>query len=258
LAGLRLTQRIFVLSLLILGLGSLAISQEKVPRGKEKEAQNEYEKALVAKNYELPDEAIKYLNRALALNPRHYQSFNLLGIIYLEKKNYTEAVRALEKCVEVNPDFPNAHNNLGTAYLEMGLKDKALSEYLRAFALDGNTFAAFKLANLYFEMKELPLALDYIEKAVQKSPGEARIHNLKGVILNEMGRYREAIESFKTSWSLNPADVNVGINLGVGYMNDKQLEKAREVFEKVVPSITEPALKDRIAGYIKAINEAVK
>lgn len=253
-----MTRRIFVLALLILGLGSLAIAQERVPRGKEKEAQNEYEKALVAKNYELPDEAIKYLNRALALDPRHYQSLNLLGIVYLEKKNYPEAVRALENCAAINPDFPDAHNNLGTAYLEMGLKDKALAEYLRAFSLDGNPLAAFKLANLYFDMKELPMALEYIEKAVQKSPREARALNLKGVILNEMGRYREAIESFQTSWTLDPADVNIGVNLGIGYMNDKQLDKAREVFEKVLPSVKDPALKDRITGYIKAINEAVK
>jgi len=256
LASPKLIQKILVLSLLILSLEFCATSQQEIARNKEKDAQNEYEKAVIARNYELPDEAVKYLNRALALEPRHYQSLNLLGIIYLEKKNYAEAVRALENCAAINPDFPDAHNNLGTAYLEMGLKDKALSEYLRAFSLNGNPFAAFKLANLYFEMKEFPTALDYIEKAVQKSPREARVHNLKGVILNEMGRYREAIESFQTSWSLNPADVNIGVNLGIGYMNDKQLDKAREVFEKVLPLITDPELKDRVAGYIKAIKEA--
>jgi len=256
LAGPKLSQKILVLSLLTLGFAFCATSQQEIARNKEKDAQNEYEKAVIARNYELPDEAVKYLNRALALDPRHYQSLNLLGIIYLEKKNYPEAVRALENCAAINPDFPDAHNNLGTAYLEMGLKDKALAEYLRAFSLNGNPFAGFKLANLYFEMKELPMALDYIEKAVQKSPREARVHNLKGVILNEMGRYREAIESFKASWSLNPADVNIGVNLGIGYMNDKQLDKAREVFEKVLPYITDAALKDRVAGYIKAIKEA--
>jgi len=258
LAGPRLSQRIFILSLFILGLAFCATSQQEIARSKEKDAQNEYEKALIARNYELPDEAVRYLNRALALDPRHYQSLNLLGIIYIEKKNYAEAVSALENCAAINPDFPDAHNNLGTAYLEMGLKDKALTEYLKAFSLDGNPYAGFKLANLYFDMKELPMALDYIEKAVQKSPAEARVHNLKGVILNEMGRYREAIESFETSWSLNPADVNIGVNLGIGYMNDKQLDKAREVFEKVLPSVTDPALKDRISGYIKSIQEAAK
>lgn len=253
-----MSQKIFLLSLLILGLAFCATSQQEIARGKEKNAQNEYEKAVIAKSYELPDEAVKYLSQALALDPRHYQSLNLLGIIHLEKKNYPEAVLVLEKCAAINPEFPDAHNNLGTAYLEMGLKDKAMAEYQKAFSINGNSLAGFNLANLYFDKKELPTALDYIEKAIQKSPGEARVHNLKGVILNEMGRYREAIESFQTAWSLNPADVNIGVNLGIGYMNDKQLDKAREMFEKVLPSITDPALRDRISEYIKLIKEAAR
>jgi tetratricopeptide (TPR) repeat protein len=249
-------RKIMLLSVVTLGLAFCATSQKKLAQDDEKNPQYQYEKAVIAMKYGLPDEALKYVEQALSLDPQHYLSLNLLAMLCLQKEDYAGAAAALEKCLTVKPDFPDGHNNLGTAYLKMGIKDKAMAEFQKAFAGNGNAFAAFNMANLSLERKELPVALDWIEKTVQKSPREAGVYNLKGVILNEMGRYPEAVLSLETGLSLAPADVAININLGIAYMNNKQLDRARKIFEKVLPTIKDEALKSRVAEYIKSIKEA--
>ena len=249
-------KKIMLLFVLTMGLSFCATSAKKLSPDNEKNPQYQYEKAVIAMNYGLPEEAVKYVDLALSLDPQHSASLNLLGMLYLQKENYAEAAVALEKCLTVKPDFPEAHNNLGTAYLKMGFKDKAMAEFQKAFAGNGNAFAAFSLAKLHLEKKELPAALDWIEKTIQKSPREAGAYNVKGVILNEMGRYPESVLSLETGLSLAPADVTININLGIACVNNKQLNRAREIFEKILPSIKDEALRSKVAEYIKSIKEA--
>jgi tetratricopeptide (TPR) repeat protein len=249
-------RKIMLLFVLTMGLAFCATAQRKLSPDDEKNPQHQYDKAVIAMNYGLPEEALKYVDLALSLDPQHYPSLNLLGMLYLQKENYAQAAVALEKCLAVKPDFPDAHNNLGTAYLKMGFKDKAMAEFQNAFAGNGNALAAFNLAKLYLEKKELPAALDWIEKTIQKSPREAGAYNVKGVILNEMGRYPESVLSLETGLSRAPADVTININLGIAYMNNKQPDKAREIFEKILPSIKDEALRSKVAEYIKLIKDA--
>jgi hypothetical protein len=43
--------------------------------------------------YGLPEQAIDYVNLALTLDPRHYRSWDLLGLIRLQAKDYRQAAR---------------------------------------------------------------------------------------------------------------------------------------------------------------------
>lgn len=245
-------------SLLILSTAFCASSQKRINQKSDRGAQHQYDKAVIAMKYGLADQALVYVNEALSLSPRHYQALHLLGMIKLEKRNFTEAVDAFEKCLEVKPDFAEARAYLGTAFQEMGDKEKAEAEYLKSFSVDGNAYSAFYLAKLKFEKKQLEPALDFIEKSIQKSGDQATAaaHNVKGVILNEMGRYPEAVSTFEKASRLNPADAQMSINLGVAYANDKQTDKACAIFEKTLPLIKDPALKGKIEGYLKMLKDA--
>jgi hypothetical protein len=45
------------------------------------------------------------------------------------------------------------------------------------------------------------------------------------------------------------------INLGIAHINIKELVKAREIFEKVLPKVQDEALKARINEYLKLIKD---
>jgi len=249
--------KIVLLAFAFLGTAFCGSSKKKVALENDKNPQYQYEMALVAMQYKLPDEALKYLDLALSLDPRHYQALNLLGVIQLNKKNYAEAAAALEKCLEIRSDVPEVHTNLGTAYQNLGQKDKAETEFRKAFALNQSAYAAFSLAQFFYEKKDPAQALEFIEKAIRGSKkGEAAYFNLQGIVLNQLERYPEALASFLAGLALMPGDVNMRVNLGITYVNNKQPDKARETFEKVLPLIKDQALIKRVKDYLEVMKNS--
>ncbi len=57
------------------------------------------------------------LKNAINLNPKHLDTLNCLGNLYLNKGNTDEAIKYYLKFVEINQDNPIIYSNLGTAYL---------------------------------------------------------------------------------------------------------------------------------------------
>jgi len=243
-----------VLALIVL-IGLVAAAAPAQKKKKLTGADYEYEKAVISWKYGLEDESLKYLNQALALEPRHAASFNLQGIIQFKKKNYAEAAAAFEKYLELKPGDSEARANLGYVSEALSQPDKAEAEYKAAISLDGNANACFGLAKLYLSQKKLPEARNFAQQAVAKNDKSAAFHNLLGVILNQMGKYPEAVASLENALRLTPDDLNLSINLGVAYINSKEFAKARVLYERLLPRIEDPALKEKIEGYLKLIDE---
>jgi tetratricopeptide (TPR) repeat protein len=249
------TGKIWLLLAICLSFAFCATVQTKKERENEKDPQYQYEKAVIAVRYELLDEAIKYLNQALALDPNHYQSYNLLGLVHFKKQNYFQAASAYEKCLELQPGQAEVHNNLGFVYQQLELLEKAEAEYQKSYSIDENFNAGFSLAKLYFGQNKLELALDYVQKSIQKNNRSAAAYNLQGVILNKMNRPLEAIMSFKTALDISPNDIIIGVNLGIAYINKREFDKARILLEKILPLVKDQTLKDKINEYLKLIKE---
>ena len=250
--------KIAALVILALGLVSCASTQAKKDKDNEKDPQYQYDKAVIAFRYNLPEQAVEYIEAALALDPAHYQSLSLLGYIRFQAGDYPGAVEALEKCLAIKPDLVDALNRLGSSYQAMNDDARAEAVFLRSYAVDGNAFAAFTLARIYLAGKKLPEALDAIDKAAAKSPRESGVYNLRGVILNQMDRYDEAVKSLETAVALAPKDIIANVNLGIALMNRGESAKAKDIFEKFYPEIKDPALKAKVAEYIKAVGGTVK
>jgi Flp pilus assembly protein TadD len=237
-------------------LAFCAPTQKKPSRKPDDDPQYQYEKAVISVRYGLEDEALKYLNAALALDPGHAPSLKLLGTVQFKKKNFQEAAASLEKYLELQPNDSEARTSLGITYEQLGQAARAEAEYQKALGIDGHPEAGFGLAKLYYDQEKLEAGLEIIRGAIEKNPRSAPYYNLQGVILNQMGKYAEALASFQNALQYAPNDIYLAVNLGIAYINNKQPAKAREILERVLPSVQDENLKAKINEYLKLIKDS--
>jgi tetratricopeptide (TPR) repeat protein len=234
--------------------------QKKKAKGlpDEKNPQYQYEMGVVALRYGLADEAVRYGQLAVSLDPGHFNGWNLLGSAYYSKGEFALAAEAYEKAAAIKPDAADVQRNLGLAYVELKEMEKAEAALKRALAADGDSETAYQLGKLCYNGKRSDEALEYALAAIRKDGKSAKAYNLKGVVLNQLGRFAEAAGSFQAGLVLAPEDVGLQVNLGVAYINSGEPAKAKAVFEAVLPKLGEDSLRSQVEGYLKSIKDAGK
>ena len=224
----------------------------------EKSPQYQYEMGVIALRYGLPDEAVRYGKLAVSLDPGHFDGWNLLGLAYYNKAEFGLSAEAYEKAAAIKPGSADVQRGLGLAYVELKETAKAEAALKKSFDIDAAYETAYHLGKLYYNAGRVEEALDYTLKSIQKNGKNAGAYNLKGVILNQLGRYAEAAGSFQAGLVLAPEDINLQVNLGIALLNSGEPTKARAVFEAVLPKIEQDVLKKYVEDYIKAIKDAGK
>ena len=80
-------------------------------------------------------QAQELCRKVLQLQPRHYNALNLLGLIALQKNEFSVAVDLLRRATAANPQSIVARSNLGNAYYLQGDFEQAIANYDIAIAL---------------------------------------------------------------------------------------------------------------------------
>ena len=62
-------------------------------------------------------------------------------------------------------------------------------------------------------------AVDSYEKALKIDPGYVKAWNNKGLALDKLGRYQEAVDSYERALSIDPNDATVWHNKGLALTN---------------------------------------
>lgn len=222
----------------------------------EKNPQAQYERGVVALRYGLTDEAIRYGQLAVSLDANHFDGWNLLGSAYYTKGEFDRSAEAYEKAAAIKPGAAGVERGLGLAYLELKELEKAEAALKKALAAEDDSESAYQLGKLCYNGKRYDEALAYALTAIQKDGQSAKAYNLKGVTLNQLGRYLEAAGSFQAGLVLVPDDVGLHINLGIAYLNGNEPAKAKAVFEAVLPKIEAGPLRTQVEEYLKSIKDA--
>jgi tetratricopeptide (TPR) repeat protein len=78
------------------------------------------------------EDAIKYFNKAVKINPQYANAYANLGNVYIFKKKFEKAIKFWEKAVQLVPSNHKYRLGLARVYFEIGRKYKAKKEYLKA------------------------------------------------------------------------------------------------------------------------------
>ena len=96
-------------------------------------------------------EAIKYLKRALAIDPNYVRSLNNIGWALAALGKYKEAIKYLDKALAIDPNFVHAINNKGWALYGQCKYKEAIDYYDRVLRIDPNYTSALHYKKLALE-----------------------------------------------------------------------------------------------------------
>jgi tetratricopeptide (TPR) repeat protein len=238
-----------------------ASAQKKIEDARNNDPQYQYNMGLFYLNEGVVDEAIRYLNRALELNPRYELALYALGLSHSMNGNLKESVKYLQDCLKINPTLTDAHNALGAIYQEMGLLDQAEKEFRIAISDENYTAkdnSYYNLARIYLTKGNLKEALNHVEMALGINRRMVMAHNLRGIIYEGLNDFVNAIDSYKIALETlredaRDKDVDINFNLAVAYFKNNEFDKAKEIFVKISARVVEPARKAEIEQYLKLI-----
>jgi len=234
-------------------LGGCAGTSATRPAKDENTAAYQYDLASVAYRYGLEDEAVRYLEKALTLDPGHQPSLLLLASLQIKGKDYARAEELLLKSLSLNPDDAEARSRLGRVYRETGAQDKAEEEFIKAHALNPSSTTALNLAQHFFDRGKPEKALEYADEALAMDSRSIPGLNIRGVILSRIGRHVEAATNFEKVLSLQSDNVASAFNLAATYISLERLGEAKDILEKLLLRIEDPKMREKIIEALEAI-----
>ena len=183
--------------------------------------------ALAFLNYEngYLDEALKQYDKIVTLNVRMPEVHYYIAMCHLKKRDFEKARDALERELAINPQNYDALCAMGDYYLTGGKSDQAVENFEKARNLRSEKYRA------------------YI--------GLARA-------LRRMEKPRQARENLDKIFLTNPDHIEATLLSGALFKDDKNYEKARELFDSVVSRIKEHGdlrNPDNLALLVEALNQ---
>ena len=155
-------------------------------------------------------EAIESIEKAIKTAPDMAESYNLLGVIYLQRSQFDKAKKQFKVALRIDPYYTDAHNHLGVAFRELGEYDKALEEFQAALADRGYRTPEkihLNLGHLYLERKQTERAIESFEQAVVVNPNYLRAILALGMAFRQAGQDGLARDKFLKVVELGPDTV---------------------------------------------------
>lgn len=200
------------------------------------------------------DLAIVHLQKCIQLDPKNYKAYNALGLSYTIKREWDKAISYFEKSLVINPEFTEVHNNLGIIYQEKGDFERAKKEFQKVIS-DQNyqqkEIAYYNLARFYYIQKNYEESFKMVNLAIEKRNNYSIAHNLKGLILQEKGRLKEAEQSFRKALEFTPDDIVINENLIRILLRLGKEEEALIILNKILPLAQDQETKERLKNILE-------
>jgi len=153
----------------------------------------------------IPDDEIRYFEKAIKIKPDFAKAYNNLGIAYQRRRNYEKAIEMYKKAIFFNPNLPAPHANLGNVYAALERYQEAEKELKRAIELrKTDPYFYYNLGLVYYNQRNYEKAQKAFEKSISYSSNFAEAHNILGVVYYQLGNLKLAKREFSLALKLNP------------------------------------------------------
>ena len=136
---------------------------------------------------------------AAAVNPHDGEAQYQLGLIYQERRQYTEAIQRFKKAVEIDPGETDAHFQLGRIAREQGRRRDALQHFEMVLNQDekhSQSEILRELGAVYLSAGQYEDARSFLEQYIAQRPYDPEGLYYCGQALEGLQRNAEARERF--------------------------------------------------------------
>jgi tetratricopeptide (TPR) repeat protein len=166
----------------------------------------------------LYEEAIAICESILCVDLECGEAYEEIGDNYLSLRQYDKAIKALKKALKINPESANAHYLLGFTYSAMNKWESSIDE---------------------------------LEVADGIEPNHPEILRCLGWSFFHSGSRKQGLVLLERASFMAKDDSLILCDLGVCYLNDRQFDRAEQVFQSVLN--LEPQ-NDKARECLKACN----
>jgi len=184
---------------------------------------------------------------AVEKHPNSNTANALMGVVYLELGMDEEAVKYLEQAIALLPYDYQSKNNLGIVYGRLGYYEKAVNELLTAIWLrPDNDSIKINLSVLYQKEKKYDEAEKILRHLIDKNPNHsANYHFRLALVYKEAEKYELALSELNKSSELAPHIINPYEEMGNIYASRlKDREKAIYYYSRGIEAA--PKAKSRV------------
>jgi len=180
------------------------------------------------------EEGIKFLDKAVEIDPWLVQAYASLGEAYYNLGDYEKAIHYWERELEYNPNDKITYFMITEAYYEMNRKDLAVKALERLLEIDpDNIPALYQLSQLYRELGNEEKAREMEEKIMNCKPKYPTELEPWARVMLKHGRYKEVAEELEKIVESSPLNTLARLLLVVPYVKLGQIDKAREILDDI-------------------------
>jgi tetratricopeptide (TPR) repeat protein len=172
-------------------------------------------------------DAIRVIERALAVGPPQARLYNLRGQARLRLNQPAEALKDFDRAIECEPTFADAHGNRANVLADIGRKGEAVTGYSKALALrPHNREDLCNRATTLAELGRFDEAISDYDRVIALWPDFADAHFGRGNVLRQIGRLADALSAYDRAIAGNSKHAAAYCNRAVVLKHFGQFEEA--------------------------------
>ena len=138
-----------------------------------------------------------------------------MALILAEQKQFDKAREILDQVLQTQPGWDQVRFHLGRVLREQGKLDEAEKEFIQ-IRKGQPTFlnSRIMLSLMFLKVKDFGKAIRYIDEAIDPDTKDTDFFHIKGLILEELNRYDEALKVYEKALEIDPKNVKIRYSLG--------------------------------------------
>ena len=167
------------------------------------------EHAILAENKGEYKQALKLLDKSIAIDPNDPYAHVMVGVVYKDLDNFEKALSAYNRAIEIDPKFPNAAFGKGYSLSQLNRPNEAVTWYTKAIEIDPKNQSAYvgRGVTRGFDLKDYSAGLADLNKAIQLNGSDADAFKQRAFIKTWLNDFAGACVDIKKAKQLGVKEV---------------------------------------------------